>query len=407
MFDEFKIPKGSIDSRIKKNVMHRQALKKKWDRHCKYDASIENSNVGAAFAINQFSEDKENWVRLLDEGVVVEGDSTPYAVIGKGVIKKWYDELPSNFEGYINKDHISGIDLGKFKKSDLRLVELGDDRYGVDVNVKLDHELYATKDLLRSMNRKAISSEFYYDADEYVKASVATGDTSFPDWFLIPKISAISLVGYAVVDNPKNANSYDEDLLKKASADEEEGKNTMSEEEKKKLEAEGEVENQEIEDKTEDTEVEDNADAGEDEGEKEQNSAAGDGEDTEDKGEGEADTEDEGDDTDEGDGEGESEDEDDKSDEGESTVDQLATAIESLKAENKALKEENAELKAKLSTKEEKEADFETKLKNVLEMASTSEPTEEEGADVTPDDDDKEKNSVVESYKQAFNDLGE
>lgn len=404
MFDEYKIPKGSIDSRIKKNVMHRQALKKKWDRHCKYDISADNANVGAAFAIDKFSEDKENWVRLLDEGVVVEGDSTPYAVIGKGVIKKWFDELPKDFEGYINKDHISGIDLGKFKKSDLRIVELGDDRYGVDVNVKLDHELYATKDLLRSMNRKAISSEFYYDADEYVKASVATGDTSFPDWFLIPKISAISLVGYAVVDNPKNANSYDEDLLKKASA-EEEGETTMTEEEKKRLEAEGEIENEETETKVEETENEETEADGSDE-EVEQNS-------TDEGTEGEAEGDDAGEEkTDEGEGEGEADGEtedktDASADEGEDTADKLATAIESLKAENKALKEENEQLKAKLSTKEEKEADFETKLKNVLSMATASEPTEEEGADVTPDDDDKEKNSVVESYKAAFKDLGE
>lgn len=404
MFDEYKIPKGSVDSRIKKNVMHRQSLKKKWDKHCKYDISADNANVGAAFAIDKFSEDKENWIRLLDEGVVVEGDSTPYAVIGKGVIKKWFDELPKDFEGYINKDHISGIDLGKFKKSDLRIVELGDDRYGVDVNVKLDHELYATKDLLRSMNRKAISSEFYYDADEYVKASVATGDTSFPDWFLIPKISAISLVGYAVVDNPKNANSYDEDLLKKASA-EEEGETTMTEEEKKRLEAEGEIENEETEAKVEETENEETEANGSDD-EVEQNSN--------DEGtEGEAEGDDAGEEkTDEGEGEGEADGEtedktDASADEGEDTADKLATAIESLKAENKALKEENEQLKAKLSTKEEKEADFETKLKNVLSMATASEPTEEEGADVTPDDDDKEKNSVVESYKAAFKDLGE
>lgn len=397
MFGEFKIPKGSIDNRIKKNVMHRQSLKKKWDRHCKYDVSADNANVGAMFAIDKFSEDKENWVRLLDEGVVVEGDSTPYAVIGKGVIKKWFNELPKDFEGYINKDHIAGIDLGKFKKSDLRIVELGDDRYGVDVNVKLDHELYATKDLLHSMNRKAISSEFYYDADEYVKASVATGDSSFPDWFLIPKISAISLVGYAVVDNPKNANSYDENLLEKASV-EEEG-NLMSEEEKKRLEAEGEIENEETEVKTEETEVEADAEETEAEGEQEveQNSAAGD------KPEGE--TEDEGKDETEGEGDVPAEGDDDAGTE--DTADKLAAAIEAFKAENKALKEENEQLKAKLSTKEEKEADFETKLKNVLAMASTSEPTEEEGADVTPDDEDKEKNSLIDSYKKAFNELGE
>lgn len=407
MFDEFKIPKGTLDGRIRKNVMRRQALKKKWDRHCKYDAAAENANVGAAFAINKFSEDKENWVRLLDEGVVVEGDSTPYAVIGKGVIKKWFDELPGNFEGYINKDHISGIDLGKFKKSDLRLVELGDDRYGVDVNVKLDHELYATKDLLRSMNRKAISSEFYYEADEYVKASVVTGDTSFPDWYLIPKISALSVVGYAVVDNPKNANSYDEDLLKKASVETEEGETTMTDEEKKRLEAEEEVKVEETEAVAEETNTEATEEAdGSAEEEVEQNAAT-------DEGEGEAaETEEAEETTDEGEGEveaeGETEDETDApADEGESTVDQLAAAIESLKAELKAAKDENAELKAKLSAKEEKEESFEAKLKNVLSLASTSEPTEAEGADVTPADEDKEENSAVEAYRNAFKDLGE
>ena len=406
MFDEYKIPKGTLDGRIKKNVMHRQALKKKWDRHCKYDALAENANVGAVFAIDKFSEDKENWVRLLDEGVVVEGNSTPYAVIEKGVIKKWFDELSKDFEGYINKDHISGIDLGKFKKSELRLVEIGNDRYGVDVNVKLDHELYATKDLLHAMNRKAISSEFYYEADEYVKASKVTGDESFPDWYLIPKISAISVVGYAVVDNPKNANSYDEDLLKKASADEEEGNTTMTEEEKRlkaeeeakaKLEAEG-AEATEGDEKAEDAPADAEDNGGEEATEPEQNSAGGEGEETETEGEGEeADAETEGES--EGDGE--------DATEGEDTADKLAAAIDALKAENKALKEENENLKAKLSAKEEKEETFETKLKNVLALASASDPTDEEGADVTPDDEEKEKNSLVDSYKQAFNELGE
>lgn len=396
MHDNFKIPKGTIDSRIKKNVMHRQALKKKWDRHCKYNAADDYSQVGTAFAVDKFSEDKENWVRLLDEGVVVEGDSTPYAVISKGTIKKWFDTLPSNYEGYINKDHISGIDLGKFTKTELRLVELGDDRYGVDVNVKLDHELYATKDLLRSMNRKAISSEFFYEADEYVKASSATGDKSFPDWFLIPKISELSLVGYAVVDNPKNANSYDEDLLKKASV---EG-NAMTKEQKELLEAEEATTEVEVE-QTEET-TEEATEAVEEKGEQaEQNSAAGE-EATE------AETEEAAEETTEEAAETEAEETTEDTAEGESedTADQLAAAINTLKAELEAAKSENADLKAKLSAKEEKEESLETKLKDVLSLASASDPTEAEGADVTPED-DKEENSVVDAYKNAFKEIGE
>ena len=64
------------------------------------------------------------------------------------------------------------------------------------------------------------------DVSIYVKASVVTGE-DFPDWYLIPKIDAVSIVGYAVVDNPKNANSYDENLLEKASSEE---RNDMPEE---------------------------------------------------------------------------------------------------------------------------------------------------------------------------------
>ena len=219
MPEMFKIPKDSEAVRTRKNVMSRQKLKRKWDKHCKWAAEGEMGLSGTSFAIDKFSEEQDNFVRLLDEGVVVEGDGTPYAVIAKGALKEWYDNLPRNFSGYINKDHISGLDLGKFSKENLRIVEIGDDRYGIDVNVKLDHELYATKDLLHQMNRKALSAEFYYEADEYVKASVVTGE-DFPDWYLIPKIDAVSIVGYAVVDNPKNANSSDENLLEKASSEE-------------------------------------------------------------------------------------------------------------------------------------------------------------------------------------------
>lgn len=404
MFDEFKLPKGSNEGRIRKNVMKRQNLKKKWDRHCKYGAEGSEALQGATFAVDKFSEEKDNFVRLLDEGVVVEGDMTPYAVIAKGTIKKWFDSLPSNFEGYINKDHVSGIDLGKFSKAELRLVELGNDRYGVDVNVKLDHELYATKDLIRSMNRKAISSEFFYEADEYVKASAVTGDSSFPDWYLIPKISEISLVGYAVVDNPKNANSYDEDLLTKASAGEEEGKKTMSEDEKAIAEAKLAT----IEEPVEGAEVE-APEAPAEEGEKvedapeeapvekeEASAAPEEAPETEDATE-EPDEEK----SEEGEAEGEAEaPAEEEGEPEEDTADKLAAALEALKAELAALKAENDELKAKLSAKEKKEESFEAKLKNVLALASTSTPTDEEGADVTPEE--KEEDASVASLRAAF-----
>lgn len=381
----FKIPKDSEATRTRKNVMSRQKLKKKWDKHCKWAAEGEMGLSGTSFAIDKFSEEEDNFVRLLDEGVVVEGDGTPYAVIAKGALKAWYDNLPKNFEGYINKDHISGLDLGKFSKKNLRLVELTDDRYGIDVNVKLDHELYATKDLLHQMNRKALSAEFYYEADEYVKASVVTGE-NFPDWYLIPKITEVSIVGYAVVDNPKNANSYDENLLEKASSEE---RNDMPEELKAKLDEEEKVDAsaggapvEETEDETK-TEVDPEAVA----------------EDS--KVEAEAETEDttEAETTAEGDAEETSE-TDETADKVEASIEKLGAQMEAFKAEIAEKDAKIAELEAKLAAKDAQKEGFESKLAKLLNFASTDEPTEAEGAETTTKEEAKDDYTVA--LEEAF-----
>lgn len=402
MFNNFKIPEGSLDSRIKRNVERRQKLKKKWDRNCKY-SSEDASNVldGSVVAVEKYSADAdaENWVRLLDEGVVVEGDGTPYAVIAKGTIKKWYDELPANFKGYINKDHISGIGLGNYSKADLRLVEIGGDRYGVEVNVKLDHELYAVKDLLRQMDRKALSSEFYYEADEYVKASAVTGDKNYPDWWLIPKITEVAIVGYAVVDNPKNANSYDPNLLDKASNESEE-RNSMNLEELKKLAAQGDAAAAEELKKLMAGEGDEDAEGKEDEGadsdaEGEKTEAGAEGADNADADnkEGEGDQKGEEDaDGDEGD-----ENTEDEGEENEEDFAALVSKVETLKANYEAVSAENKELKAQLAAIKEKKADLASRLTDVLGLASASEKTDGEGA-ATP----KEKKSGADEYADAL-----
>ena len=386
MPEMFKIPKDSEAVRTRKNVMSRQKLKKKWDKHCKWAAEGEMGLSGTSFAIDKFSEEQDNFVRLLDEGVVVEGDGTPYAVIAKGALKEWYDNLPRNFSGYINKDHISGLDLGKFSKENLRVVEIGDDRYGIDVNVKLDHELYATKDLLHQMNRKALSAEFYYEADEYVKASVVTGE-DFPDWYLIPKINAVSIVGYAVVDNPKNANSYDENLLEKASSDErkdmpEELKAKLDEEEKVEASASPDVVAPEDEAPVEETEAETEAET-ENEAPAEEVEAP-----AEENTEAEAETEAEP--------EAEPAEEDDKV---EASIEEIGKQMEAFKAEIADKDAKIAELEAKLAEKAAQKENFENKLAKLLNFATTEEPTESEGAETTTTE---TKDDYASALENAF-----
>lgn len=380
MPEMFKIPKDSEAVRTRKNVMSRQKLKKKWDKHCKWAAEGEMGLSGTSFAIDKFSEEQDNFVRLLDEGVVVEGDGTPYAVIAKGALKEWYDNLPRNFSGYINKDHISGLDLGKFSKENLRVVEIGDDRYGIDVNVKLDHELYATKDLLHQMNRKALSAEFYYEADEYVKASVVTGE-DFPDWYLIPKINAVSIVGYAVVDNPKNANSYDENLLEKASSEE---RNDMPEELKAKLDEEEKVEASASPDVV----------APEDEAPVEETEAPA--EEAEVEAPAEAEAEEPAEET-EAEAEPEAEEETDKV---EASIEEIGKQLEAFKAEIAEKDAKIAELEAKLAAKDAQKEGFENKLAKLLNFATTDEPTPAESAEPTPTE--EAKDDYTAALENAF-----
>lgn len=380
MPEMFKIPKDSEAVRTRKNVMSRQKLKKKWDKHCKWAADGEMGLSGTSFAIDKFSEEQDNFVRLLDEGVVVEGDGTPYAVIAKGALKEWYDNLPRSFSGYINKDHISGLDLGKFSKENLRVVEIGDDRYGIDVNVKLDHELYATKDLLHQMNRKALSAEFYYEADEYVKASVVTGE-DFPDWYLIPKINAVSIVGYAVVDNPKNANSYDENLLEKASSEE---RNDMPEELKAKLDEEEKVEASASPDVV----------APEDEAPVEETEAPA--EEAEVEAPAEAEAEEPAEET-EAEAEPEAEEETDKV---EASIEEIGKQLEAFKAEIAEKDAKIAELEAKLAAKDAQKEGFENKLAKLLNFATTDEPTPAESAEPTPTE--EAKDDYTAALENAF-----
>lgn len=409
MQDEYKVRIHSnkeLQSMIKKNVMQRQALKKKWDRNCKYDAELPQGQIDFAGKATDADINKanDNYVRLLDEGVVIEGDGSVYAVIKKGVIKKWYDQLPDDFVGNIDKDHNRSIDLGVFRKSDLKLVKLDDERYGVDVNVQLDDELYATRDLKRMGNRKAISSEFYSEQNEFVKQSVITGSKKSVYGFdyLVPLIDEIQITGYAVVDSPKNANSYDEDLLTKASTEKE--VTTMTKEELKKLAAEGDEEAKaklaelEADDATDDVEESTAGDpeeqADEETTDDQTDASAGpgyEGESTDD-----AETED---------GEAETEDAADEEDKSEEEVaEKFETAIKELRAQIAEKDAKIAELEAKLSAKTKSKNAFLAKLESALDFTTAVEPGEDEGnADTTPEK--TEGDEIADEYAAAFKDL--
>jgi hypothetical protein len=384
---------AALSRMIRQNVNQRQAIKKKWDRRCAYEAEggVSGQLEFTGKAVDFEDGTNDNFVRLLDEGVVVEGDGSLYAVIRKGVIKKWYNSLPDDFVGNIDKDHNRSIDLGTFTKSDLRLVKLEDGRYGVDVNVKLDDELYAVRDLKRMGNRKAISSEFWSEENEFVKQSTITGIKQDFD-YLVPLIDEIQITGYAVVDSPKNANSYDEGLLNKASTekeimDPEELKDQQEAEVVAAPEAEVEVAEEPAveapEEEVADEPAEEQIDASADEVEEPEEVE-------------EAESSDEPE---------EAPAEEVSADDGEAELaEKFETAINELRAKIAEKDAKIAELEAKLSAKAEAKNAFMNKLESMLEFTTAAEPANDEGdAKTTPEK--SEGDEIVDEYSAAFANL--
>lgn len=386
---------SAMQKLIRQNVNQRQALKKKWDRRCAYEAEASSSAYEFTGKAVDFSESSgDNFVRLLDEGVVVEGDGSIYAVIRKGVVKKWFDSLPEDFVGNIDKDHNRSIDLGTFTKKELRLVKLEDGRYGVDVNVKLDDELYAVRDLKRMGNRKAISSEFWSEENEFVKQSTITGSKKSVYGFdyLVPLIDEIQITGYAVVDSPKNANSYDEGLLNKASTE----KDTMDPEELKN-QAEAPVEEAPVEETPAEEAPAEEAPAVE-----EQVDASGNAPIEEESVDEESEEAQEAEEAEEAPAE---EGEEAPADDGEAELaEKFESAINELRAQIAEKDAKIAELEAKLSAKAEQKNAFMNKLESMLDFTTAAEPAADEGdAKTTPEK--TEGDEIAEAYAAAFKDL--
>jgi hypothetical protein len=387
------LPSGTTASRAKENTTMRQKIKSKWDKKCRYEVGTSEplprqfSLEGANFS-SSLKTEGENWCRLIDEGVVVDngfftGEPMAYAVIRKGVLKKWYESLTDDFVGTIDKDHNRSIDLGLFTKKDLRLVELEDGRYAIDVNVKLDQELYAVKDLLKMNNRTALSVEMFVNADEYATAEKVTGDES-QGKYLVPLVDDLKIEGYAVCLAPKSANSYKDGLLENAGSTDinliKEKEFSMKKNEELKAPALEQVDasaGPDVEVATEVAETEAVETPAVEATEVEPAEPAE---------------------------EAEQEVKEEAVSEEEDKLSAIEAEIKNLKAENASLKEENADLKAQLTVKAEKAFATEERLTSILAMAASDAPTADEGGKTTPEE-EKNKTEEVDAYTAAFAEL--
>lgn len=301
-----------------------------------YDNAITLSSVDKEkhyVSVNLSSGYVENKpTRLIDEGAITyEGGDDIRLYIKKGAVQAFYDSLSSDYVGYINLAHIDiaslPLNLGTWTKDDLTVVDIGDGRKGLDVNVKLNRELHIVQDLLKQEIPLSISAELRGTLDF---------ESSFK--FNAPFYNEIEIAGFSVVANPANVNSTGENLnskgdsemnlwekiLKLSSENKEEKKNDALENK------EEEKEEKEPESKEEGTENEEEAKKGEETLETVEMSK------------------------------------DDME-----KINKFMDAFEALSAKVEALETENAELKEKLKNSKKEKTEFEKKAESTLDRLSS------------------------------------
>lgn len=301
-----------------------------------YDNAITLSNVDKEnhyVSVNLSSGYVENKpTRLIDEGAITyEGGDDIRLYIKKGAVQAFYDSLSPDYVGYINLAHIDiaslPLNLGTWTKDDLTVVDIGDGRKGLDVNVKLNRELHIVQDLLKQEIPLSISAELRGTLDF---------ESSFK--FNAPFYNEIEIAGFSVVANPANVNSTGENLNSKGDSEmnlwEKILKLSSENKEEKKNEAlenkEEEKEEKEPESKEEGTENEEEAKKGEETLETVEMSK------------------------------------DDME-----KINKFMDAFEALSAKVEALETENAELKQKLESSKKEKTEFEKKAESTLDRLSS------------------------------------
>lgn len=147
--------------------------------------------------------------RLLDEGMVTYADGSPDFYLAKGTIEKYYNALPDDYIGSINLGHMSfanfPILLGEWSKKDLYLVDIGDGRKALDVDVKLDESLSIVQDLLNQPYSVGLSAEFSVKENTDM-----THEVSEQLGMYVPVFDEIFIGDFAVVGECGNVNSSEQ-----------------------------------------------------------------------------------------------------------------------------------------------------------------------------------------------------
>ena len=247
--------KNIIEERDENNIK-RQKFKKKFD---------DSINLSA-----------ENEYRLLDEGVVVSGEDTVRFIIAKGTMEKFYNgdnkylpNIDDEYKGFINLGHDDFYAnpiclIGEWSKKDLELVDIGGERKGLNVDVKL-YDWHPYTQIIHNLPYTiGLSAEFYGHID--FEKSETIGEIVYDEIC----ITDFAVVGYGANITSNGINLTEGENMKKdelkvlqdalsemkSASEAEEVKETGEALEPEKLDETTEEENSDVEEEPEEEETE-------------------------------------------------------------------------------------------------------------------------------------------------------
>lgn len=160
---------------------------------------------------------EQGYMTLLSEGVILYSDDTIRLYIAKGTLKKFYDSLTDDYEGYISTGHRDlnayPVREGYFHKEDLKVVVDDNGRADLLVRPHVNTQMSNVRDIILQNEPFAISSEFQFtpkeikeeELSEYAKLVAYNISKGGEEEF--PITDSLYITGFSLVGNPGNAKS--------------------------------------------------------------------------------------------------------------------------------------------------------------------------------------------------------
>lgn len=146
------------------------------------------------------------WVPLLQEGMVMYGDGSPWFYICRGTLKQYYENLSSDYEGSINIGHTDMATfperiVGRWKKENLRLVDIGDGRQRLETNLPLNME----HPLVQALKQAEFDMGLSVEMSAKTNWDLTRDKEKNP--FCVQCVDNLFIYDYAIVGNAGDVNS--------------------------------------------------------------------------------------------------------------------------------------------------------------------------------------------------------